>query len=457
MLVAAHADLNHENRWGRTALTLAARQGHDDVVSYLISQKCDVNFSLPASALAYAVWQDHLSTAKLRVNAGAELNPTPHPVNANPNAWGPIAQEAAISGDPAMVDFVLDHGANLNERDGHGETALDKMVDDGASPAMIAHLLERGADPNLRRNDGTTALMRAVALQNPGVIRLLLEHGANVNNQDLHGRTALLVAAARKQPEEVRQLLANHPEVNLPDDHGETALTYAADRGAVEIVRLLERAGARAPAFHLIPKEAWAPLSPAQQWALAVGAIYTQWNGDSHHALATYSSNRDEYRALLKSALKVRDRATFLATLSRFDGRPNWVELVTEEGLALTRATGPFDFLVRLQKMELADVWWRDRLNAAWDICRVPNVVRSGVTAGYLSEAEAWPLLLDNARLAQRTFTSWREMDDCFLARRDIWNGGRDPELELCSALLLNPHDPNSPWNQLAWSTNLGK
>src|ERR1700722_11068728 len=70
----AETELNHANQYGCTPLMLAAREGHDDVVSLLISHHIDVNFSRTNdSALSYALWQDHLSTAKLLLDAGAQV------------------------------------------------------------------------------------------------------------------------------------------------------------------------------------------------------------------------------------------------------------------------------------------------------------------------------------------------------------------------------------------------
>jgi hypothetical protein len=81
--------------------------------------------------------------------------------------------------------------------------------------------------------------------------------------------------------------------------------------------------------------------------------------------------------------------------------------------------------------------------------------VNRGYILHYLDEKEAWNLLLANARKVQASFSSWQEMSDNFLDGRKIWNEAPDNQFDACSKLLLNPRDPNSPWNQNPWKTDL--
>jgi len=64
---------------------------------------------------------------------------------------------------------------------------------------------------------------------------------------------------------------------------------------------------------------------------------------------------------------------------------------------------------------------------------------------------------MDNALKVQGSFTSWQEMNDNFLDGREMWAEWDDTRYEACAKLLLNPQDPNSPWNQLPWNTELGQ
>mmetsp|Transcript_47039 Transcript_47039/g.150193 ORF Transcript_47039/g.150193 Transcript_47039/m.150193 type:complete len:180 (-) Transcript_47039:85-624(-) len=68
----------------------------------------------------------------------------------------PLAQ-AARRGDFAEVDRLLQEGAEVDESDGQGQTALFKAVAAGNVPVM-ARLLLAGADPTARAHSGKTAL-----------------------------------------------------------------------------------------------------------------------------------------------------------------------------------------------------------------------------------------------------------------------------------------------------------
>ena len=76
---------------------------------------------------------------------------TPGAVNRKDAVWGrtPLAW-ATLHGDPAIVAAVLDAGADVNERDGSGNTALHVVALFGRDAAGRV-LVERGADP-LARN-----------------------------------------------------------------------------------------------------------------------------------------------------------------------------------------------------------------------------------------------------------------------------------------------------------------
>jgi hypothetical protein len=98
---------------------------------------------------------------------------------------------------------------------------------------------------------------------------------------------------------------------------------------------------------------------------------------------------------------------------------------------------------------------WKDRVGLAWDLCRMANLVNVGYDMHYISEEEAWSFLQVIARQTQAAFGSWQEMSDNFLDGREGWYGKRDPRYDACAQLLLNPGDPNSPWNQAPWKTDL--
>jgi hypothetical protein len=69
------ADVNARDRYGQTALMLAAHSGHRELVEVLIAGRADLNVTAKfgLSALMLAVIAGHTDIARLLVRAGADL------------------------------------------------------------------------------------------------------------------------------------------------------------------------------------------------------------------------------------------------------------------------------------------------------------------------------------------------------------------------------------------------
>lgn len=105
---------------------------------------------------------------------------------------------AAESGDRKAVERLLASGADVNEQDAVGSSALFEAVS-SEHVYIVEFLLAHGADPNLPENNGTTPLMEAASGGDIEVMRVLLGAGARISAQDNFGDTALEYARAQKQ------------------------------------------------------------------------------------------------------------------------------------------------------------------------------------------------------------------------------------------------------------------
>lgn len=101
---------------------------------------------------------------------------------------------AAEGGYEAVVQLLLEKGANVNAKEDREKTALHRAAW-GGHEAVVQLLLEKGADVNAKDRYGSTVLHMAARGGYKAVARLLLEKGADVNAKDGHDRTALHVAA----------------------------------------------------------------------------------------------------------------------------------------------------------------------------------------------------------------------------------------------------------------------
>jgi ankyrin repeat protein len=75
-LLQRGANIDARDRYGQTALMLAAHAGHREVVETLIAHRADLNVTAKfgLSALMLAIVAGHPDVARLLANAGADLS-----------------------------------------------------------------------------------------------------------------------------------------------------------------------------------------------------------------------------------------------------------------------------------------------------------------------------------------------------------------------------------------------
>ena len=146
--------------------------------------------------------------------------------------------------DLAEMRRQLAAGADVQAHDAHGNTPLIYCSAYGSVEALQL-LLDHGAEVNARNGLDATALVWAAA--DPVKLRLLVAHGADVNARTRLERTPLMIAAACDGcAENVRLLIEEGADVRARDKGGTTALALAAQAGDAESVRLLLGHGADA-------------------------------------------------------------------------------------------------------------------------------------------------------------------------------------------------------------------
>jgi ankyrin repeat protein len=158
---------------------------------------------------------------------------------------------AAIStGNSTLVEMLLDHGADVNEQNEQGESALI-IAARAKNVKSMQILLERGAGINHADKNGITALLSSQRLGCWSAVKLLLDRGADVNIADSFGATPLLEASREHNADLVKVLLDKGAQVDPPSQYSSplhSALTFWLDstcetKGG-KTVRLLLEAGA---------------------------------------------------------------------------------------------------------------------------------------------------------------------------------------------------------------------
>jgi uncharacterized protein len=150
-----------------------------------------------------------------------------------------LLQDAVIYGQPKVVLFLLDHGADLNRDNALGCAVATRQL------GMAKLLLDHKANVDGNTRDGSTPLITACSVGAVGdvvpyeMVQLLLAHAANVNAKGFMGRTALDLAAASDRKNIVALLLADKASINAKGDTGWTPLHEAAAAGSTDVVELL--------------------------------------------------------------------------------------------------------------------------------------------------------------------------------------------------------------------------
>uniref|UniRef100_A0A182JQK4 ANK_REP_REGION domain-containing protein n=1 Tax=Anopheles christyi TaxID=43041 RepID=A0A182JQK4_9DIPT len=242
-------DLEIEDLNGQTALNIAARNGHQEIVKLLLTYKqplrdgtgryrmIDVNHADRDgwTPLRSASWGGHTEVVKLLIERGVCA------IDRADKEGRTALRAAAWSGNEDIVKILIEAGANVNSIDKQGRTSLIAASYMGHYD-IVEILLENGADVNHTDLDGRNALCVAALCGSSGysrVISTLLEYGANTDQTDNEGMSPLLVSSFEGNAEICELLLENGADPDMADNMGRTPLWAACTSGHANVVKLL--------------------------------------------------------------------------------------------------------------------------------------------------------------------------------------------------------------------------
>lgn len=198
--------------------------------------------------LIRSILQDDVVSASRSVRNGADVNARCY-MNEN-STYYPLVQ-AAIVGSLEIVRLLVESGADVNQQQMNGESALANAAN-VASPGRLRiaqYLLEHGADPDILAHGKLTPL--AVA-DNSKMVGLLLDHGADPNIPDSNGDLPIKARIDNHDVESVALLVAAGTNLDHTNVKGVSARARA---NALGIPLEPARGAAR------IPRESCAPMS----------------------------------------------------------------------------------------------------------------------------------------------------------------------------------------------------
>ena len=271
-----------------TALTIAASQGHVDVLSILIAAgaSLDAADEKMATPLMRACESGRDLIVERLLLAGADTG------RVNRRGYNVLHVMATQYNDRlGIVERLLRAGAPVDSEEPHGYTALMLTAAHGRQ-ALVEKLLGAGAAVNHVNKQGSSILAVALANGQDAVAATLLAAGAAVQVVDNSGRSPLMIAAARCSPATVGAILgalqAQREALAARDAKGWTAFMHAAARGRIEVMATLLRA---AGTLELVEGRQALSLAAedhhfdAMDWLLSLGIIASSVDTESYPAL----------------------------------------------------------------------------------------------------------------------------------------------------------------------------
>ncbi|BFZ26042.1 hypothetical protein BsWGS_29081 [Bradybaena similaris] len=192
-LLKHHAAVNGRSRNFRTPLMLAvANRASQNIVQMLLDRGADISSK-----------DNHSSTV---LHISAKINSTEHielllqqmkirnVINAQNSKGLTALMMFTIKCNYIAMKVLIDHGADVNIKDFHGNTALLlALYKHTQKPEILATLIQAGCDLNWQNTSGYTPLMLAAKSSLNDALMLLVDSGANVNavSEKMKSETAL--------------------------------------------------------------------------------------------------------------------------------------------------------------------------------------------------------------------------------------------------------------------------
>lgn len=143
---------NSSNKKGVSILIVAINENDLESVNYLLEKGANPNVELDGvSALALAYYEKPPELPKLLIAYGANVNG-----QSGAKSTSPIFAAVMFS-DKDSIEYLLEHGAELNVTGVMGQTPLHSAIVRG-QPTIVETLLKAGADCTIKDANGLNSL-----------------------------------------------------------------------------------------------------------------------------------------------------------------------------------------------------------------------------------------------------------------------------------------------------------
>jgi serine/threonine-protein phosphatase 6 regulatory ankyrin repeat subunit B len=252
-LIGKGSDINAKNKLGATPLHWAATNENREILETLIKRGCNIHItdSMGNTLLHYAAIKLYnttnvpMTSFNIFHNLDWDLKSNPAnitflldkglDINAKNEEDETPLHCAAMFGNPAILEILIENDGNIHDTDSNRDTLLHYAARCNGNEKVIIFLLDKGLDIKAKNKNGKTPLHWA-AKDNPyeKVISTLLdadETKETIHTKDENGKTPLMLAAAyNSSPYVCIILIEAGSRLAEKDNTGKTALEYLRER-----------------------------------------------------------------------------------------------------------------------------------------------------------------------------------------------------------------------------------
>ncbi|KAM9476073.1 E3 ubiquitin-protein ligase MIB2 isoform 1-T1 [Clarias gariepinus] len=240
-LVQKHPDKVDIKNQGKTALQVAAHQGHMEVVKVLLQANSNIEAKDEDgdAALHYTAFGNQAEIARLLLSKGVS-------VNLLNNSMCTALHIAVNKGFTDVVRVLTEHSADVNLQDSYGDTPLHDAIAKDFRSIIEILIVVRNIDFTQQNNRGFNLLHHAALKGNKLATEMILARArqlADVKKED--GFSALHLAALNNHYDVAEILIKEgRCDVNIRNNRGQTPLQLAVTQGHMQLVELLVMEGA---------------------------------------------------------------------------------------------------------------------------------------------------------------------------------------------------------------------
>ncbi|KAK3087551.1 hypothetical protein FSP39_007467 [Pinctada imbricata] len=229
---------NSKDIYGQTALKVAIKSGHQDVVQELIDKGADISCRDSNGQCNFQhLMQDGVLSHEYIISVLDSVNDIQERDHLTGESYLHLLRNRENDGvhTVSLLLRLLKMGISVNNQDFEGDTPLHNMASVANGQAIQA-LLDHGADASILNFSGQTPIHTVAECSNydayPEALQILLEAGIKINVRDKYGQTALHLAAGSRESnaKSVTELLRHKIECNVQDKLGRNEIHHAIDK-----------------------------------------------------------------------------------------------------------------------------------------------------------------------------------------------------------------------------------